>query len=204
MFFVREKNRASRPQSPRVPQRHTEVRKPTGETRVNHYWSLWANIRPGLPFFIPFLCHPRQEKDVQLFPCNPKWRSLASPAHIFSFHSPLREEYPASSTNPLRGEGWRTSSVFQLKSTSLRRVAASSSSHQGNHLAIQALPTLKLRRDVLQENLQTATELHSPTEPRRQEPQNQQEEFTDLRKAQQLFSPFHGRVTQLGLIIIKG
>ena len=43
-----------------------------------------------------------------------------------------------------------------------------------------------------------------PNQLRRQEPHNQQDDFTELRTAQQPFSPFRGRVTPLGLIIILG
>ena len=92
---------------------------------------------------------------------------------IFSFHPSLREE--------LKG-------------------AASSSSHKGNLLANQALPSPS--SDAM--SCRRTSKSNWPTEPRRQEPHYQQDDFTELRTAQQPLFPVNGRGTKLGLIIIRG
>ena len=71
---------------------------------------------------------------LTLFPSN-----SSRGAHR-SFHDPAQGRKLSSLFRFLSSRGaQRPSSLFQLKPTSWRRVAASSSSHQGNLLAIQAL-----------------------------------------------------------------
>ena len=161
----------------------------TGESRVNHYWSLWAPW-PVKSSFLYNACSPAPhslfihllERSRPLFPSN----SLEEKAVGPSTDSSLREELAAAR------------SLFQFNPTSWRRVAASSSSHQGNLLAIQALQTEQRWRPAGE--LQKATELQSPTEPRRTEPHYQQDNFTELQRHSKLFFPFSPTVTQLGLL----
>ena len=64
--------RASRTQSPRLLQRHTEVWKLTRDTSFNHYWSLWApwpmsspgQHKPSSPFLLSLSTQPSERRSV--------------------------------------------------------------------------------------------------------------------------------------------
>ena len=200
MSFVLEKTRASRTQSPRglnVTQRcenrpGTQVSTPIGHSGSHDLWGHRANVRPVPPFFC-------------LLPCNAEGRSLASPAHICSFYAPSTGEgCPALSihlferSTPLLSSQRRRVEVQLTLSTQITFMEESCS--------FQLISPRKPPRNPSSTNLQaatrypagelqTATELHSPTELQRQEPQNQRDDFTELRTAQQPFFLFHGRVT---------
>ena len=92
--------------------------------------------------------------------------------------------------NPPRGEVWLSISPLFLLNLNGGEVQLSSSTSQGNFFPTQSLP----------KKFSTRAASHSRTT--KTGATTQQDDFTGLRTAQQPFSSFHGRVTQLGLIII--
>ena len=98
-----------------------------------------------------------------------------------------------------RGEkpGFSSSHLLFPSNSSWRRVAASSSSHQGNLLATQALSTSQLRRDVQQENFKQQLSCTTQQKPARRFHRTSNGTATS-------FFPFPRMVKQLSLMIILG
>ena len=125
--FVLENTRAYRAQSPRVPQRHTELWNPPGtqvSTRIGHsgphdLWGHRPNISPCLPLLILFFYNPIEGRGCLAF---------------FRFLSPRGAQ--------------SSSSLFQLKSTSCSLQLISLRRPPRNPSSTISEP----RRDVLQEN----------------------------------------------------
>ena len=119
---------------------------------------------------------------------------------ISLFHPTLRDEQKAVEPLLIPLSERSSGPAHSSNSNNFREEScSSSSSHQGNLLAIQALQTSEQRRDVLQENFKPTTGLQSPTEPRR--PHYRQDDFTELQTAQQTLFPLFTDGNTTGLIM---
>ena len=149
------------------------------DTTFNHYWSLCA---PGP------MRSPGQYK-----PSPPSLRSLLT--HLFystlrgahlSFCSSSMEErcsFPAHKPGkrpPYSSSNNLLAGLPGADCSNLRKAAMQEPAKELQHKSC-----------IAQQNHETGAT-------------NQQDDFTGLQTAHQPFSPFHGRVTQLGLIIILG
>ena len=165
------------------PTRETQVSTTIGHSGLHDLWGHRANIRPVLPLFFLFSRILSEEKG-------------SGPAPLFlqpSEAQRLRSLPPASQQAVQLG--FSSSHLLFPSNSSWRRVAASSSSHQGNLHATQALSSFKLRRNVQQENLNQPLSCTTQQKPTRRF------HTTSNGTARTPFFTFSKTVKHLGLMI---
>ena len=149
----------------------TQVSTPISHSGPHDLWGHRPNISPRPPLPILFFLQSFRGKGLpSLFSDSSLREELKGPAHSFN-------------SNQLRG------GELQLPAHLTKETSSKPKFY--NLWAGTRCPAGEL---------QPATELQSPTEPRRHEPHYQQDDFTELRTAQQTLLPFPRTGNKTGLI----